>query len=782
MRFGDGAWRMLEDVTATYLSRVDDLDVSKAEAQLHVSSRLEQERSATLQAHMFTVQITSPLDNVFRVQITHHKGRVQTGPAYSLEAVPQALASQLSDSRLTLTSGALQLRIEKNPWSMSFFENGQAEAITASPYKAQGLMAKAGGFFMREQLTLGVGEQVYGLGERFQAFTRLGQSIDMWNVDCGTCSDKAYKNVPFFMTSKGYGVLVNSPARVSFEIGTEQVMRAQFSVPGQDLDYFMILGPSPKQVLARLGALSGRPALPPAWSFGLWLTTSFTTQYDEQTVQSFVDGMAERQIPLHVFHFDCFWMKAHHWCNFRWDEAAFPDPEGMLARLASKGLKTCLWINPCIAERSQLFDEARSRGYLLKTTDGDVWQRSEWQAGMAYVDFTNPEATRWYQAELRKLLRMGVDAFKTDFGDEIPTDVTYFDGSDPELMHNYYSYLYNQAVFELLEAERGDGQACVFARAATLGGQKFPVHWGGDCHGTYASMAESLRGGLSLGLSGFGFWSHDIGGFISQASAAVYKRWIAFGLLSSHSRLHGSSSYRVPWSYDEEACGVLRHFTQLKCRLMPYLMAAATQAHQHSQPMLRAMVLEFPRDPTCRTLDRQYMLGDGLLVAPVFDDRRAEYYLPAGTWTHLLSGEVRCGGRWYFDELDFFNIPVWVREQAMICVGSQDTQVDYDLSEGLRLVCGKLDARVSIEVRLVNAKGGPAGRLEVYNDGTRIRVKSSTLSDFQVHLPWASGIVAVERGSVVQDDARSPVTRRGVVVRADSGTASFSYEAQGSSS
>jgi alpha-D-xyloside xylohydrolase len=302
------------------------------------------------------------------------------------------------------------------------------------------------------------------------------------------------------------------------------------------------------------------------------------------------------------------------------------------------------------------------------------------------------------------------------------------------------------------------------------------VHWGGDCYGNYESMAESLRGGLSLGLCGFGFWSHDIGGFESKASAAVYKRWIAFGLLSSHSRLHGSTSYRVPWNYDEEACDVLRHFVALKCRLMPYLMAAAVQAHTTNQPMLRAMLLEFPQDPTCRTLDRQYMLGDGLLVAPVFHDAKAEYYLPAGTWTHLLTGEVRSGERWYFDELDFFGVPVWIRQNACLAVGTSGTLVEYDLNQSVRLVCGMLQGRVSLETRLVDTKGATAFVLEVYNDGKRIRVKSPTLSDFQVHLPWASAIVEIERGSIVKDDARLPIAASGVVVRSDSGTASFSYD------
>jgi alpha-D-xyloside xylohydrolase len=422
-----------------------------------------------------------------------------------------------------------------------------------------GYMVVAGdGRYLHEQLSLGVGETVYGLGERFTPFVKNGQVVDIWNEDGGTSSEQAYKNIPFYLTNRGYGVLVNHSERVSFEVASEKVERVQFSVPGESLDYFLIYGPTPKEVLTRYTALTGRPALPPAWSFGLWLSTSFTTNYDEATVTNFVQGMADRDLPLHVFHFDCFWMKEFHWTNFEWDERVFPDPAGMLQRLKARGLRICVWINPYIAQRSALFAEGMANGYLVKRPNGDIWQWDRWQAGMGLVDFTNPAACRWFADKLRGLIDMGVDCFKTDFGERIPTEVVYHDGSDPVKMHNYYPYLYNKAVFETLEEALGKGQAVVFARSATVGGQQFPVHWGGDCTATFESMAESLRGGLSLCLSGFGFWSHDIGGFEQTAAAAVYKRWCAFGLLSSHSRLHGSSSYRVPWLFDEEAVDVLR--------------------------------------------------------------------------------------------------------------------------------------------------------------------------------------------------------------------------------
>src|ERR1017187_6250262 len=258
MRFGNGAWTMLPGVTPSYLTRVDDVRVSEREVVFDVFSRAESERWATLQGDTFTVRVTSPAENVFRIQVMHNKGRLQRGPWYVLTATPQPLRVHDSTNETTLVAGRLRLVVTKQPWGLRFVDDETDEPVTSSPYKAMGLMDKEGeGRFLREQLTLRPGELIYGLGERFQALVRNGQSVDMWNDDCGTCSDKGYKDVPFFLSSAGYGVFVNTPSRVSFEIGTEQVMRAQFAVPGEDLDYFLIHGPAPKDVLRRYGALSG---------------------------------------------------------------------------------------------------------------------------------------------------------------------------------------------------------------------------------------------------------------------------------------------------------------------------------------------------------------------------------------------------------------------------------------------------------------------------------------------------------------------------------------------
>ena len=279
--------------------------------------------------------------------------------------------------------------------------------------------------------------------------------------------------------------------------------------------------------------------------------------------------------------------------------------------------------------------------------------------------------------------------------------IVYHDGSDPDRMHNYYTYLYNKAVYELLEEVYGPGQACLFARSATAGGQQFPVHWGGDNLPTYPSMAQSLRGGMSLSLCGFGYWSHDIGGFEGQSDYDIFKRWTQFGLLSSHSRYHGSNAYKVPWMYGEEAVEVTRAFTKLKMRLMPYLYRMASEAHEKGLPILRPMLLEFPDDRTAPFADTQYMLGDSILVAPVMNpDGIGEYYLPEGLWTDWFTGETVQGGGWHKQQYDYFTLPLFVRQNTILVLGSHDDRPDYDYEENpeIRIFGIQDGAAVSTEV------------------------------------------------------------------------------------
>ena len=756
MKFTDGVWLLQPGVQAHYPAEAHDVTPERDTLVIHAPTRPIRHRGDTLQGPVLTIRLSSPLADVIKVRIEHFTGAGERGPRIFQADLPApAVALECGADEAVLTSGGLAARVRrKGGWDLAFTAGDRV--LTRSGHRGMGYIQWAErGNFVHEQLALGVGESVYGLGERFTALVKNGQVIENTNKDGGTGCDQAYKAVPFYLTNRGYGVLVNETGPVSFEVAAEKVSRVQFSLAGESLEYFVILGPTPKEILRKLTALTGRPALPPAWSFGLWLSTSFTTNYDEATVTSFIEGMRARDLPLHVFHFDCFWMREFDWTNFEWDPRVFPDPAGMLQRLQARGLRICVWINSYIAQRSRLFAEGMARGYFIKRTDGSVWQTDLWQPGMAIVDFTNPAAAEWFAGHIRGLLDQGVDAIKTDFGERIPTEgVVYHDGSDPVKMHNYYPVIYNETVFRAIESRRGIGAAVLFARSAYASGQRFPVHWGGDCWSTMESMAESLRGGLSLSLCGFGFWSHDIGGFEGTAPAYIYKRWAAFGLLSSHSRLHGSSSYRVPWAYDEAACDVVRFFTKLKCRLMPYLWAAAVEAHREGVPTLRAMLLEFPADPACDTLDRQYLLGGALLVALVFtEEGSVDYYLPAGRWTHLLTGEVQAGGGWQHARHDFLSLPLFVRPGTLLAFGARDDRPDYDFRAGVLFRLYELADGATARCSVPALDGTPGIDCTVTRTGCQLEmaVAGDTVGAWRLQLAGIASIEAPAGVSVASD-------------------------------
>ena len=747
MKFSNGCWLQKEDCACFSPAQIYFTKIEKDRVTLCAPTNKINHRGDTLGGVNLTIKISAPYPEVLRIQTYHHMGLKERMPQFEL-AAPQNgnLAAEETEKQIIVKSGELRIEIEKESGAFVFWRG--AEKITGSGWRDLAYMKtnwRGSAYdkgpedaYMREQLSISVGELVYGLGERFSAFVKNGQSVDIWNEDGGTSTEQSYKNIPFYLSNKGYGVFVNHPEKVSFEVATEMVTKVEFSVPGENLDYFLINGPTMKEVLMRYTDITGKPALPAPWTFGLWLSTSLTTNYDEKTVNSFVDGMIERGIPLSVFHFDCFWMKDFHWCNFTWDERVFPDPEGMLKRLKEKGLKICVWINSYVGQESSLFEEGIKGGYFLKRANGDVWQWDMWQPGLAIVDFTNPAACEWYGKKLEALLDMGVDCFKTDFGERIPTDCVYYDGSDPVKMHNYYTYMYNKTVHDVIAKKKGEKEAILFARSATAGGQKFPVHWGGDCWSDYESMEESLRGGLSLTSSGFGFWSHDIGGFESTSTPDVYKRWCAFGLLSTHSRLHGSTSYRVPWAYDEESVDVVRYFAKLKARLMPYLYRNAIETAKTGVPMMRSMVLEFTEDRNCAYLASQYMLGDSLLVAPIFnEDGIAEYYLPEGRWTSLLSGDVKEGGRWYKEKHGYLSIPLYVREGSIVAMGARDDNAVYDYADGTTFQVYALVDGCEAQTMVYDTENREAVKAAVTHCGSGYEIQVSGGTDVKVALMHA---------------------------------------------
>ncbi|MBQ8569169.1 MAG: alpha-xylosidase [Oscillospiraceae bacterium] len=746
MKFADGFWLNQRGYEVNYASQAYEITPVENGLNVLATTQYIQNRGMTLGGPVLDMTFTSTQKDVIKVSIDHYKGTLGNMPKFELEE-DQGFVPEIKENEENweLISGDTKVVIGKWSWSVQYYYKDKkltggawraATIVKESEFKKSARLALAQDdtfwsypqdertTYLRDQLTLSVGECIYGFGEKFTTFVKNGQNVETWNSDGGTCSDQSYKCIPFCVSSRGYGILVNSSDKVSYEVASDTVSKLSFTVPGEHLEYFVIGGADIPEVLSNYTTLTGKPALPPAYTFGLWLTTSFTTKYDEETVTSFIDGMAERDIPLQVFHFDCFWMKEFQWCDFEWDKRQFPEPAEMLARLKKdKGLEICVWINPYIAQRSKLFDEGAERGYFIKNPDGSVFQCDMWQPGMALVDFTNPDACKWYQSKLRALCEMGVDCFKTDFGERIPTKVKYFDGSDPIAMHNYYTYLYNKTVFEVLEEYNGKNKACLFARSATVGGQKFPVHWGGDCSAEYTSMAETIRGGLSLCMSGFGFFSHDMSGFEATATPDIYKRWAAFGLLSTHSRLHGNSSYRVPWLFDEESVDVLRFFTKLKGKLMPYIWSQAIKTHETGVPMMRAMVIDYANDPVCLYLDKQYMFGDNILVAPILNEEgTAEFYVPEGKWTDIISGKQYEGGKYYNEKYDYMSLPCLAKPNSIVAYGNFVRDFEYDYLDGAEFVIYEPSEGCEISCNVYDTEANKVFTLTAKRTGDTVEV------------------------------------------------------------
>ncbi len=739
MKFTNGYWLTKDGYKINHPE--ESFTAEQTEKQLNVYAPYKKinSRGDELNIGMTTIKLTSPQSDVIGVKLIHFDQNEKT-PSFQLQNHHPDVDIHIDDQQATLQSGKLQVKAPlRQKFSLSFYADGKE--LTASRYRAQGEITneKDGKHYMREQLSLGIETHVYGLGERFGNFVKNGQEVRTINKDGGTGSDQAYKNVPFYITDNGYGVFVNQPEPVDFEIASENVDRVQFSVEGESLEYFVIYGPTPQEILHKYTQLTGKIQLPPAWSFGLWLTTSFLTDYSEKTVMKFINGMEERRIPLDVFHFDCFWQRDFEWSNLTWNNDEFPDPEKLIKEIHNKGIKVCVWINPYIAQKSKMFKEGKEKGYLVKRKDGNVWQWDLWQAGNGFIDFTNPAAVKWFQSKLKKLLKRGVDCFKTDFGERIPMkDAVYYDGADPKRERNYYTYQYNKATFDAIAQERGIDEAVVFARSATVGSQQFPVHWGGDCLSTFKSMSDTLHGGLSFLSSGFGFWSHDIGGFEDgpdTPTADLYKRWTQFGLLSSHSRYHGSDVYRVPWNFDDEAVINTRKYVNLKLSLMPYLYTQAAHNAKYGNPLMRPMWFDFTSDYNTRTISNQYMLGSQILVAPVFNSEGiVHFYIPAGKWTSIVNEgeffESPINGKWVTKKYDELTLPVLVRDNTILLTHNNPKHADYDYTLNLNIHLFDMhEGKTRISV--VNNRGKDTGWVEVIRNQNKFQIETKGLSGKQ---------------------------------------------------
>ncbi|MGR6923889.1 TIM-barrel domain-containing protein [[Actinomadura] parvosata] len=713
-------------------------------------------KAVTSAEETLVVQVGVAGEGVIRVRLSEDAtARPRSERAVGLVSpgtYARARAEVAPGAPIVIDAGPLRAEISLSPWHLRFTDAAGATLVEQDRGHVDisgrlrtlpfGRSSSAGTpVAYHESFAAAPDEAFSGFGESFTRLDKRGQRPVMWNFDAfGAESQRAYKNVPLYLSSRGYGVLVDSGAPTEFDVCQSTHSVVQIVVPDDVLDYYVIAGPTPADVLDRYDLLTCRPSLPPKWAFGTWISSGFCVDSQERVLAR-ARTIRERGIPCDVLHLDTYWQADGHWSELKWDATNFPDPDGMLAELDGMGFKVCLWMNPYISHLSPTFREAAEAGYFLKNQAGQVYVADCWHGSFpacGIVDFTNPAATEWFKGLLRPLLRQGVAAFKTDFAEGVPSDAVAHNGMSGADLHNVYTLLFNDVVAGV--TREVNGHELVWARSSYLGGQRHSAQWGGDTYTSYAAMGSTIRGGLAHGLSGVPFWSHDAGGFTGRPTDDLYVRWTQFGALSPLLRLHGTTT-REPWEFPEveaEAVAALK----LRYRLMPYLYSAAVEAARTGAPMMRALCVDFPDDPVAWQADLQYLLGRDLLVAPMTaPEGTRSVYLPRGLWVDYWTHEVLEGARYVTVSKPLDQIPLFVRHGALIPVQEQRETVD-----------------VPAEIALV-AFGGGDGTVEIHDaDGVTIAAATRDGAELRVAVTGPKRVTGVEIAPVAGAPARAVIS------------------------
>ncbi len=628
--------------------------------------------AGTYQKKTARVRVDLLTETAFRFRMYPYEEKVFENAVFSLEG-RQAYSLEDKGECLSLSTGRMELRLQKRPWQLSVLLDGKPLTHENVCDSNVDNMCK---YLMYSD------ENFYGFGEKFTGFNKRGQVIHCRQSDAlSTNTERSYQNIPYFMSSRGYSILLNTYTDNVCDMGVGSGVSYGMEVADKMLDYVMFCDRDYKGLLEGYTALTGRSPMIPKWAFGLWMSKcSYRTQEEVETVAR---TLREKKIPADVIHIDG-WQKMSNSGVWEWDLERFPNPQGMIQTLKDLHFHLSLWMWPYIRVGADSYEFAKEKGYLVMNEKGEVATFHSAATNDFYFaafDFTNPEMVEWYKGLVKNVVKDGVGVIKTDFSEALPLDAVYHDGSNGLQGHNKLPLLYAKTIYEACaEVKLPAGERpMLWGRSGYAGSQNYPGNWAGDSSTHENNLACVLRSGLSIGLSGVPFWGHDIGGFYNTDSDGYecppteqqYVRSAQFGLLSPLSRCHGKTP-REPWNFSERAQEIFGAYDRLRYRLAPYLYSTAIQAHNTGLPMLRALLLEFPDDFTVQNVGMEYMLGESLLVAPIFDQDDLRVYLPQGQWACLRTGEFTSGGRWVRPENTLENIPVYLRENTAVPMRSED--------------------------------------------------------------------------------------------------------------
>lgn len=518
--------------------------------------------------------------------------------------------------------------------------------------------------------SLSPGEKIFGCGESFQSFDKRGEKVIFWTDDAnGVQNETMYKPVPFYMSSRGYGVFMHHSSPITCDFGKYFGGVNSMMIGDDELDLFIFIG-DPKEILDEYTDLTGKAPMPPLWSFGFWM--SRITYFSEKDGREVAAKLRKYKIPADVIHFDTGWFGTDWRCDYKFASDRFTDAPKMIHDLNDQGFEICLWQLPYFTPKNTLFDELIDKDLVVRDEKGNLPYED------AVLDFTNPQTVKWYQNKIGSLLDDGVAVIKVDFGEAAPAKGIYSNGKTGFYEHNLYPLRYNKAVAEITEEKTG--YPFIWARSAWAGSQRYAVHWGGDAETSNTAMAATLRGGLSFGLSGFSFWSHDIGGFVTKSPDDLYRRWVPFGMLSSHVRSHGEPPTE-PWEYGESFMDAFRAADNLRYKLMPYVYAQAKHCSENGLPMVRALFIEYPQDPGSWLVDDEYLFGSDILVAPMFENGDSrDVYLPPGRWIDYQT-KIQYSEGWNTIKVADIPVIVLVKDGAVlphVNLAQSTKDIDWD--------------------------------------------------------------------------------------------------------